>query len=41
MKEVLSNIERFLHTIAPHNPLNIMTQLYLNFTYDQGVFLHN
>lgn len=36
MKEVLSNIERFLHTIAPHNPLNIMAQLYLNFTYQRA-----
>ncbi|MDQ1274885.1 MAG: hypothetical protein QG610_457 [Euryarchaeota archaeon] len=39
MKEVLSNIERFLHTIVPHNPINIMTQLYLYFTYEMGIYL--
>ena len=39
MKEVLSNIERFLHTIAPHNPVNIMIQLYLNFTYETSSYI--
>ena len=38
MKEVLSNIERFSHTIAPHNPLNIMHQLYLYFTYERRIY---